>query len=57
MDIHKLIFDFYKSCNEIDQKHFWPHSRNKGFLAQGLPRELQELLFKISPKRSDGRIF
>ena len=57
MDIHNLIFDFYKSCNEIDQKHFGPHSRNKGFLAQGLPRELQELLFKISPKRSDGRIF
>ena len=57
MDIHKLILDFCKSCNEIDQKHFGPHPRNKGFLTQGLPRELQELLFKISPKRSDGRIF
>ena len=57
MDFHKLILDFCKSCNEIGHKHFGPYLKNKVFLTQGLQWELQELLFKISPKRSDGGIF
>ena len=57
MDFHKLILYFWKSWNEIGQKHFGPHPKKNVFSTQGLPWELQELLFKISPKTSDGRIF
>ena len=57
MDFHKLILDFCKSYNEIGQMDFGPYLNNKVFWMEGLQWELQELLFKISPKKSDGRIF
>ena len=57
MDFHKLILDFCKSCNEIGQKHFGPYIKNKVFWAEGLNENCKNFYFKISPKKSDGRIF
>ena len=51
MDFHKMIFNFWKSCNEIGQKHFGPYRKNDFFfLTHNVEWELVEYLFKISSK-------
>ena len=57
MGFHKLILDFPNLAMRLVKNILGHFLKLKSFITQGLQCKLQEISFKISTKKSVGRIF
>ena len=57
MDFHKPILNFTNPAVRLVKNILGHDSKIKFFVTQGLRCKFQEISFKISTKKSQGRIF